>query len=389
MKGAADVENPAPEARTAASTPARSRSGLRIGRWTLPPGLLLSTVWLYFLHYAFTAALALDPLPRAVGLLLLVSFCVLYGVAFEVARRTRWAGGEVGRTRAALLLGLGVLLTLACCLLLGESGLSLSVYLAVMSVILLPMRWGLTGAVLVVLAVAVSTQIRNDWEESSGILSSIVLAAIAVWGIVQMVQRNRQLVSAQEEIAQLAVAAERTRFARDLHDLLGHSLTVITLKTELAGRLVRLAPERAEQEIAEVERLARDALADVRAAVAGYREVTLATEVVSARTALEAAGITADLPSALDEVPGERRELLGWAVREAVTNVVRHSGARHCRVTLTAVSVEVVDDGRGPSEGDTTGNGLRGLRERAEAAGARVSMGPGEGGRGFRLQVGW
>ncbi|MFL6100802.1 MAG: sensor histidine kinase, partial [Actinomycetales bacterium] len=139
----------------------------------------------------------------------------------------------------------------------------------------------------------------------------------------------------------------------------------------------------------------REALADVRATISGYREVNLARELVNARSALTAAGIDADLPGALDDVPGERRELFGWAVREGVTNVVRHSGARHCWVLMDEDHVEVVDDGQGlpdrpESEGPverTPGHGLSGLRDRARQAGATMTVGAGEGGRGFRLRL--
>ncbi len=164
----------------------------------------------------------------------------------------------------------------------------------------------------------------------------------------------------------------------------------MTMKTELAGRLVRVAPDRAEAEIAEVERLARDALADVRAAVAGYREANLAVELAWARAALDAAGIEAVLPGAVDDVPGERRQLFGWAVREGVTNVVRHSGARRCAVRLSPDAVEIVDDGRGPGPGspDPSGHGLAGLRERATQAGAVLTVAHAPEG-GFVLRVGW
>jgi two-component system sensor histidine kinase DesK len=184
--------------------------------------------------------------------------------------------------------------------------------------------------------------------------------------------------------------------ARDMHDILGHSLTVITVKAELAGRLVGSDPERAGREIADVERLSREALADVRATIGGYREVNLARELVNAKSALTAAGIDADLPGAIDEVPGERRELFGWAVREGVTNVVRHSAARHCWVRIASDHVEVLDDGQGMTEGPdeepaadqrVPGHGLSGLRDRARAAGATISVGAGEGGRGFRLRL--
>lgn len=149
-------------------------------------------------------------------------------------------------------------------------------------------------------------------------------------------------------------------------------------------------PVRAEREIADVERLARDALADVRAAVAGYRTPTVAGELVSARVALDAAGIEAELPGAVDDVPADRSELFGWAVREGVTNVVRHSGASRCRISVTRDAVEISDDGRGvPAPApEGRGTGLAGLRERAAVAGASVTVGRADGG-GFRLRVGW
>jgi two-component system sensor histidine kinase DesK len=136
-----------------------------------------------------------------------------------------------------------------------------------------------------------------------------------------------------------------------------------------------------------VEQLARAALADVRAAVAGYRELSLAGELVAARAALQAAEIKADLPTVVDEVPEENRELFAWVVREGVTNVVRHSGAKRCRIRLDAHQIEVLDDGKGPApSGGGTGHGLIGLRERAVKAGASIEVGQASGG-GFRLAV--
>jgi two-component system sensor histidine kinase DesK len=196
-----------------------------------------------------------------------------------------------------------------------------------------------------------------------------------MWGVNQLMLRNVDLLRAQDENARLAVAEERNRFARDLHDILGHSLTVITVKAELAGRLLDVDPARARSEIGDLERLSRDALADVRRAVEGYRDLTLPGELARAREALLAADIDADLPNSTEEVPSELRELFAWTVREGVTNVIRHSGARRCTVRLAASAVEVVDDGRGPADPDPSGadrrgHGLDGLRERAAAAGA-------------------
>ena len=138
-----------------------------------------------------------------------------------------------------------------------------------------------------------------------------------------------------------------------------------------------------------MQRLAREALADVRAAVSGYRGVSLESELAAARTALDAAGIEADVPTNASAVPTERQELFAWAVREAVTNVVRHSQARHCRIEVTPTSLAVVDDGRGPSrkaEDAPDGHGLAGLRERVDAAGGTLTVARAPGG-GFALRV--
>ncbi|WP_284253017.1 sensor histidine kinase [Pseudolysinimonas kribbensis] len=132
----------------------------------------------------------------------------------------------------------------------------------------------------------------------------------------QLIQRNALLRQAQHEVARLAVSEERARLARDLHDSLGHSLTVVAVKSELARKLVSRDPVRAEAEIADIERLAREGLADLRAAVAGYRDVDLEAELASARTALAAAGITAHLPDDAAVVRPELRALFGWVVRE-------------------------------------------------------------------------
>lgn len=207
-----------------------------------------------------------------------------------------------------------------------------------------------------------------------------------------MIERSVQLAAAREEIARLAVADERLRMSRDLHDVLGHSLTVITVKAELAGRLAESeGASRAVAEIAHVERLAREAPADVRTTVGGTRQVSLAGELVSARSALVAAGIRPDLPQSVDEVPAGRRQLFGWVVREGVTNVVRHSGARTCHVRFGADWVEVTDDGAGPTcdpgRRTVSGHGLAGLRERVAHELGVLHAGVAGPDGGFRLRV--
>jgi two-component system, NarL family, sensor histidine kinase DesK len=205
--------------------------------------------------------------------------------------------------------------------------------------------------------------------------------------------RNRELYEARSEIARLAVAQERVRFARDLHDLLGHSLSVIALKAELAGRLLP-GPEAAEH-VAEIEQVARGALTEVRDAVRGYRQPTLDDELVGAQMALSAAGITAQVQRPEVKLDPAVEAVLAWTVREGATNVIRHSGADHCSLTVSAglgeAGVEVVDDGRGRDRDRAAvngheGHGLEGLTERVEALHGQIEAG-GRPEGGFRLAV--
>jgi two-component system, NarL family, sensor histidine kinase DesK len=218
---------------------------------------------------------------------------------------------------------------------------------------------------------------------------AIPVLAVATFAILHALRQNMALAEARAELAELAADNERMRIARDLHDLLGHSLTTITVKAGLARRLGAADPARAVSQIAEVEELCRQALADVRSAVSGYRDVTLAGELARGRELLRASGIDADLPTATDLVDPAHQELFGWAVREGLTNVVRHARAHSCTVLLSPSSVEIVDDGAGDPLGHglvRAGNGLSGLRERAATAGGTVDAGPRPAG-GWRLRV--
>jgi len=187
---------------------------------------------------------------------------------------------------------------------------------------------------------------------------------------------NRQLRKANEEIEHLAKVAERERIARDLHDVLGHTLSVITLKSELAGKLLERDPQRAGKEIREVEEISRQALSDVRDAIRGYRSRGIAAELAQAKSTLETAGVTVQCDAATTlKIPAMQESVLSLAVREAVTNVVRHAQARTCRMRLDQQNgsclLEIQDDGRGTSNGE--GNGLRGMRERVEMLGGTLN----------------
>ena len=197
---------------------------------------------------------------------------------------------------------------------------------------------------------------------------------------------DAKLRMAQEEVERLAKLAERERIARDMHDVLGHTLSVVVLKSELAQKLMDRDPQRARQEIAEVERISRQGLADVRQAITGYRSSGLAAEIEHVRETLTAAGIETAIEARAVALAPAQETALSLALREAVTNVIRHAGAKTCHIKFYAQDgsalMEVQDDGRG---GDAPfGNGLSGMRERIQALGGALRR---ETAPGTRLMI--
>ena len=350
-------------------------AGRNTPRWRLAGAL-----WLVFLVDAVVQVLIRDQslLSKVVGLLGIATFCA----AYILLPPYFFEGRLPDRGRAILVAAMFCLAT-ALLPLTGQAGLSMYVYVAVVAITLLDTRPALAVVAGLLILAPLLQVVVPSWPNSFWIDLPIATASAAVFGVVSLIKRNIALARAHEQLKEMAVEQERARFARDLHDLLGHSLTVIAIKSELARRVMTNDPDRAAAEVADIERLSREALVDVRATVAGYREVTLAAEISSARSALDAAGVHAELPSAVDDVPGERRELFGWVLREGVTNVVRHSDASWVRVSVSARTVEIVDDGSGPAT-SVEGSGLAGLRERLAEVGGRLDAGPAEGG-GFRL----
>jgi two-component system sensor histidine kinase DesK len=253
--------------------------------------------------------------------------------------------------------------------------------------------------VLAVLEVPVCWAVGMAWGDIAGTVVFSGAIAMTMFSLIGVGVANRELTRAREELARLAVTEERLRFARDLHDLLGHSLSLIALKSELAGRLIGVAPERAETDIRDVEAVARKALAEVREAVAGYRQPALDDELRGAGEMPSAAGIRLEVERAPLVVPAVVEAALAWTVREGVTNVIRHSRARVCTITIRSdgdgIGVEVGDDGIGVEgfelrasslETGASGSGLAGLAERIGALGGRFEAGPRAEG-GFRLAV--
>lgn len=228
------------------------------------------------------------------------------------------------------------------------------------------------------------------WWTIAATLVGTALSSLLIGAVRQMGRLIFELRRTREALAEAAVAEERLRFSRDLHDLLGHTLSVVVLKAQVARRLAERDPAAAAAQAAEIEDVGRRALVEIREAVTGYRESGLTAELARAEDALSAAGITAKVLHTAGPLPEPADRLLAWVVREATTNVVRHSGARTCAIEVTtddgAVSVRVADDGGsgGPGPAASHGNGLRGLTERLGAAGGTLATGPRPGG-GFTL----
>jgi two-component system, NarL family, sensor histidine kinase DesK len=231
---------------------------------------------------------------------------------------------------------------------------------------------------------------------AGGVLDAVILISL-VGGLqaafFRQIQDTVALRRARADLARLAVAEERVRIARDLHDVLGQELTAMGLKAQLAARLVRLDPDRAEAESAEVARVARQALDGMRATVSGYRDTSLASEVRTASALLGALGVATVVGEVPAGLPAPVDEAAAWVVREAATNVVRHAKANRCRIALDhepgRLVVEVRDDGvaAGYRTPPTHGSGLSGLVERVEALGGVLHAGPVDGWFAVRASI--
>ena len=342
--------------------------------------LAWSVPWLVFQVFP-VLDLVLTPRPaplRALVAVALVAFTVAY---MSVLARFNDARG----VRPDFLVVVALALVLSASL--GTSYAGLWIYVSAAAAASLAERlvWPVTGAATLAAAVVIASY--QDWT-SLFLPVLCPLTAATLWGTRHLLTVNAELTAAREELARNAVVEERMRFARDLHDLLGHSLSLIALKSELARRLAPVDGVRAAAEMADVETAARRALAEVRDAVSGYRQVSCAQALVEARAALTGAGIAFRGPDRVPVLPGTVDAALGWVVREATTNVLRHSGASTVTVEVaddgTEVQLVVADDGRGPTDATAPGSGLTGLRERVAAVDGSLTGGAGPRG-GWRL----
>jgi len=323
------------------------------------------------------------------GITIAATFCALFLLLIVFCITGRW---ELRSPQAGVAHGGLFLLALLGCVVYGAQWVTLWVFVSSATGWVYPFRVPVMRA----LALVTGGYALTSWISHAGMevflgnLLPVAFIGMATAGFRYQVGLVRELSEARETVAKLAASEERLRLARDMHDLTGQSLSMITLKSELIGKLLSRLPaspgrDQAASEAADIGRVSRQTLHDIREAVSGYRRPTLAVEIIAARTALESAGVELDDDPALTLRSGtfdtETEAALAWCLREAVTNVIRHSGARHCQVRLrqraAELSLEVSDDGRG-IDGQPTpgGTGLRGMSERLTAVGGRLSFSP-------------
>lgn len=339
----------------------------------------------------------MSPAHEALGWSGLLTFVGVYFVLVfrHMAHRTVPAG--VFRLAVVLLAALAAALSWT----LGPSWLVLFTFVSVAVAVTQPFRtsrWAIPA--LTVALVLIGLRYADVRIYLFAYALPCLLSGFAMVGVQHLIRTAKELRAARQEVARLAANEERLRLARDLHDLLGHSLSLITLKSELAGRMLPDRPEDAARQVADIEQVSRQALVDVREAVTGYRRPRLAVELAGVRAALRTAAITVDIDPALERehrgLAADGEGALAWALREAVTNVLRHSAASRCELLLSEeweaderryLCLTVLDDGEGPPRAQQDGNGLSGLRERLALADGRLETGPAPRGRGFALRA--
>src|SRR5580700_3935309 len=359
--------------------------------WPIPTvaRLAWAAIWLVFLGYPISDILGAgySPARALVAWICLVAFAVVYLVTMLICLSLvpRVATGVRLLPLVALFV-MGITLSLV----FRGQWTGALVYCGVAAGWTL--RWRFLVPVLLALGVFMVVAgyvLGYSWADLGFITFLTVALGFTMLAFRRLIATVIELRTARAEVARLAVSDERLRISRDVHDILGHSLSVIALKAQVARRLMHSDPDAAAEAIGDVESVARDSLAEVRAMVTGYRQRSLADELQGARDVLDAAGIAFAVTRDSVPAPAPVDSLLAWTVREGITNVLRHSRAHHCEISLSAsnggFTVAIVDDGVG-GVASAGGSGLHGLRERVGAAGGRVEAGPGERG-GFRLQA--
>ena len=335
-------------------------------RW----GWVVAATWLIFLVYPVTEILesGSGSVAKALELTVVGAFAVIYLL-----------GWSVWHEHALRIWFVLALLMLATVPTIGIDALGLTPFLGAFSALMVPAPWWKWTTVASALLPVLSL-VGGEFPAFFFML---------VWPIIGFCTAMRVFAELNERSedarSTLALVAERERVARDVHDVLGHSLTALSIKAELASRLIDVDPDRAKSELVSIQETARQALAEVRATVGGLRAANLEAELATAPLVLADAGIETSVVGDVADTDPRHRALLAWVLRESVTNVVRHAHASRVDVELSPTGLVVADDGAGfEATGGREGNGLRGMRERVSAAGGTLSL---SGGPGTRLEV--
>jgi two-component system sensor histidine kinase DesK len=345
----------------------------RMLRWEAidHPAIWLAYLPLFFIPWFITLPSLAQMTAAGAGIVL---FLLLYLASVKAAG---WQ--LIGLAVACLLLSFALAFT-------GSNWTVIAVYAAAMIAELRPARRA-SLAVLGFAAASAGLAIATGQHPFYWVLGVFLMVMVGIGNISRaaLQDKNRALAEAQGEVRQFAAAAERERIGRDLHDLLGRTLTLIAIKADLAARLSDNAPDKAAAEMRDIAAAAREGLAEVRAAVSGMTGASLAREIAGSKTALAAAGIACEIEGDAEAIDPGTSAVLAMALREAVTNVIRHSGARTCRIALLqqpgGLELKVSDDGDGQAV--RPGGGLAGLTIRLSAAGGELAV---EGNkRGTRL----
>jgi two-component system sensor histidine kinase DesK len=373
---------------------------------TIPIWRLYQHFWLIICLFFPLASLVSKPdawLRLAVESLALLLFAISYTWIMWPHPASRGVR-TCGRSRLSLLLlvALGLQVTMFS-LLDDPAWLWSFLGVSAMAGVLLPMRRaGVVVVLLTVLPLLITIFTHRgvagiDWWWLIALMLLVRGLGLDMIGVSRLGSAFRELHTARRALARLKVEEERLRLARDLHDLLGQTLSVITLKSELARSLITEDPARCAQELSEIEQVGRTTLREVRKTVAGYRQPRLASELDGARQLLEAAGIEYSIEELQGELPQPLDAVLAWTVREGVTNVIRHSRAQHCLLRFTReqgrIGVEMLNEGAGTEDAPELclgqGSGLLGLRERVSGLGGTMEAGPLmlSGKQHFRLRV--
>lgn len=346
--------------------------------------IIMSFVWLGFLYFPIGQALTLPLGQKIFSLVLTTAFALAYVTAFFLTWRKPVVGERNfryfdGRHRLrksdAVAFAVIVTITLLQMAVLGPlDSLAFLPFIAAAALFTLPQAIGyIAGALTVLVSFLIPSFVPNG-QEYFGLAITTSAVFMFVAGITFYIGSN---IESQHQVGIQAILEERERVARDVHDVLGHTLTVIALKSELAGKLLERDPGRAQTELREITHLARESIEEVRQTVAGLKVQSLFEEITAASQALESAGIDLQREgsawSDLDSIPAVNQAIFAWVIREATTNIIRHAAARRATIKLDRSSLTITDNGVGISP-EAAGHGLEGLKARVEQVGGTLSI---------------